>query len=209
MEINIYQELLKKLNKGEPISIKDYLFLLSVAQIPQLAYLRETKGDVFNDETLWKTNTALATEQKNYIENIKAEISRLKKAKEPELASANDDAYDEAIWRYNAELQRITTQKTLLLGAKLALKHFTNLPTYQQKMSLVLYDIEKNLQELEEKNKKPEQKSVEEYREGRIAYLEDFLKKYEEEIQKLSEQNIPDSDELTKDFMRVLNNLMI
>ena len=207
MEINFYQELLKRFEKGDRITVREYLFLLTVSQFPQLAYLRNIEGDVFTNEGLWKKSSELKKEQEDYILVLKNELSKVKKASAQELEENAQAEYEEKNWRYNNELQNIVTQKSYILGAKLALKYFSNLPEYQQKMAEVLKGLEDKIKEMEENTVKPEPQTAEEYKKEKIARLEEILKKQEENMKEQEKTEVKNVDELTKEFMKILNNI--
>ncbi|MBP3707126.1 MAG: hypothetical protein J6J36_00755 [Clostridia bacterium] len=204
-KINLFEELKRKINFGEKVSAKEYLYLLAVSQLPQMSHLQTAEGDVFTDETLWECKRSQKTASE---EGYKQALEQFEEFKNKDVELLTEQAakdYENKKLNYDRKLEEIKYQKELIAETRAVLGKFENYPDFVKMVTEILEKIEEKIVAAEEMLQEPIKETVTEYKERVTKAYETGLKEYKEVLEKEKDYTIEGINQFVKEFMGVLN----
>ena len=200
-------EISNKINFGEKVKTKEYLYMLSVQIMPEFAYLKRVEGDVFANPELLECKVSNRQTSEEGLKNAEAKYEAFKQKTEDELKELVEKDYESKMRQYEEAKKEIAYFEDLTARAHKQLDKFENFPVFKEKATEVIEKLEKQIIEAKEKVVEPVKQTIQDYREEKIIAYEDGLQEYKKLMEKEAKLDIQGINEEIKSFMEVLNGI--
>ena len=200
-------EISNKINFGEKVKTKEYLYMLGVQIMPEFAYLKRVEGDVFAKPELLECKVSNRQTSEEGLKNAEAKYEAFKQKTEDELKELVEKDYESKMRQYEEAKKEIAYFEDLTARAHKQLDKFENFPVFKEKATEVIEKLEKQIIEAKEKVVEPVKQTIQDYREEKIIAYEDGLQEYKKLMEKEAKLDIQGINEEIKSFMEVLNGI--
>ena len=200
-------EISNKINFGEKVKTKEYLYMLGVQIMAEFAYLKRVVGDVFAKPELLECKVSNRQTSEEGLKNAEAKYEAFKQKTEDELKELVEKDYESKMRQYEEAKKEIAYFEDLTARAHKQLDKFENFPVFKEKATEVIEKLEKQIIEAKEKVVEPVKQTIQDYREEKIIAYEDGLQEYKKLMEEEAKLDIQGINEEIKSFMEVLNGI--
>lgn len=201
------EEIKRKLNFNENVSVKEYLYLLAVSNLPEMSYLKNVEGNVFENPSLLECKASLKTASTEGYEEALKQLEVFKEKDLETLAQQAQEHYENKVLSYKKNKELLEYQLNLVGNARKALEAFVEFPAFKENNEKLFDEILNKLEEEGKKIEEPVLETPEEYRERVINSYEIGLKEYKEILDREEAYTIEGINQFVVKFMGVLNGI--
>ena len=204
-DLSLFEEIRRKLTLEEEVSPKEYLYFLAVAQIPQLKYLQETKGNCLEDRKLMECTQSLRTASPEGYEDALKLFEAFKAKDSATLEEQRDKDYENKLFAYERDVKSVKYQEKLFNATRENIKKFDKFEKFQADVNKFLDDVQASLDKQKESLKKPKKETLEEYKERVTKSYEEALSQYKAKLEEEKDMTIEGINKFVNEFMGVLD----